>query len=296
MPLRLPRPRYKPASRFQAFDIGGNLAAPRSASDALALEGIAADGKLKSFEAIGDFDGDGVVDYLATGANESYLLYGPILSNSLNRVAVDEFNGNNASADLRVRFEDGSFIVGMASPSDLANNAKFYRVFGRADVVIPHSVYGKPIALNANVIGSSAANTAPDTAADLAFVSLDTKFKVRLLAGSKVFPKLFTDAGQVTKLIELPTTFATSVDQITVSAADFSGDKKQDIIVTTSRPTAPTTSSIIGYVFTDTTPAVNVTETAAKFVINNDMGSRATAITSLGLNVLQPDRYRLISR
>src|SRR5205085_1740326 len=123
---------------------------------------------LGRFQPIGDFNGDGVTDYLVTsdaGGGDGYVFFGPLTADQLYRVDTRaDIDPSTYPDDLRVRGNHWSFNVSIQDDTEQQTAADTYRVGGQAQLRTDGASLGTPAVRSGNITG--------DTKDDLIFTSL----------------------------------------------------------------------------------------------------------------------------
>ena len=273
------------ASTTLGVDLGGTYAAPVLATQAFAFEGTAAGERISRLADVGDVNGDGIPDFIASGTLNNYLLLGPIEANSLNQTEIGEFAGSLLFPDVRVRFVDGSFVVQIESTDELNSAMNVHRVIGRADSIIPVAEYGVPAQMaGANLLNFGVDFSERVTRNELFFIRKlpSNNYQITVLAGSSNLPRAFDAAWRASnpnliRTFELSSTFASSVSDISMTTLDFNGDRRPDLMVTTR--SANVDNSLVGYVFSGQSIDSGVPTLIA--LLTSDDTNRAARVTAL---------------
>ncbi len=236
-------------------ELGGTYAAPVLATQAFAFEGTAAGEKISRFADVGDVNGDGISDFIASGTLNNYLLLGPIEANSLNQTEIGEFAGSLLFPDVRVRFVDGSFVVQIESTDELNSAMNVHRILGRADAIIPVADFGVPAQMpGANLLNFGVDLSERVTRNEMFFIRRlsNSNYQITVLAGSSSVPRTFDAAWRAAnpsrlRTFELPASFAGSVADISMTTLDMNGDRRPDLMVSTRSANTP--GSVVAYVF-----------------------------------------------
>ena len=266
-------------------DLGGTYSVPVSVTQAFAFEGTAAGERINRLVDVGDVNGDGISDFVASGTLNNYLLLGPIDSNSINQTEIGEFAGSLLFPDVRVRFVDGSFVVQIESTDELNSAMNVHRVLGRADSIIPVADFGVPAQMaGANLLNFGVDLSERVTRNELFFIRQlsSLEYQVTVLAGSSNLPRTFNatwraENPSLMRTFEIPSTFASSLTDISMTTLDWNGDRRPDVMVSTR--TANANGSIVALVISG--QGIDSGANTVLALIQSDDSDRATRLASL---------------
>jgi Ca2+-binding RTX toxin-like protein len=148
-------------------------------SDAFALEGRNDNQGLSRFQPIGDFNGDGVIDYLVTSdtaGGDSYILLGPVTPDQLYRIDTSaDIDPSTYPPDIRIRGNHWSYTQSIQDEDAQPLAADAFRIGGEAQLHVSSGL--TPAFRMGNIVG--------DSKNDLIFPALvGSKFHIYAIPGS----------------------------------------------------------------------------------------------------------------
>ncbi|MEZ6120471.1 MAG: calcium-binding protein [Pirellulaceae bacterium] len=234
---------------------------PQILSFSFALEGInpASGGQqnLQSIVSVGDFNGDGLEDFLAYGASgQSFVLFGPVQSSALSRITTTPKVTQAGRAFATFRTEDWFFEREYTNNPAMEDDVASLRAGGRADQLLVESL-GRFVA-SGNLIGN-------DDTSDLVFATIESgNLVLKIVAGATSSSR---QISSVAKTITLPLTdLETNLDSLSVVALDWDGTNGEghDELVVVGTPIAHATDvnaeRTAGYIFSGATLNTSVIE------------------------------------
>ncbi|MCA9197940.1 MAG: FG-GAP repeat protein, partial [Planctomycetales bacterium] len=258
-------------------------------SNAFAFEGISSSDQLESLQSIGDFNGDGLEDFIVSASSQeslSYVLFGPVYSGTLSRTETEQ-PGNV----VKIRGEEWVVTRLVEDDPDFENEShlRSLRAAGRADQVIDSALGRFVTAGNLVVVTDATGKPIDNSATDLVFARItDGNLVIRVIAGNGNGANGTRTLTASQKTITIPIGgFSTSLDDFSIVALDWNGDGNDELVVV-GKPIAPSATQgvdearVAGFVFNGTTLRANtldITEVEADFKIHTDTTSRADLLT-----------------
>ncbi len=226
--------------------------------DSFALEGLDDDDQLARILELGDISGDGIADYLVSGATGGHVFFGPINPSRLFRVdtAQDLDDGVN---DLILRGNNWTVDVQFDDQTELERAESLYRVSGRSELTVDPGL-GRPAQSMGDISG--------DGISDLIFyreagvgIEVIVIFGPNLDAGDQPLPRVLDQAAldsQNWNFVTIPVIHDAPLDDFQVLVLNWTdkfdnGTPHDDVAVlfnqTINLSEIPNNPPVIGQIF-----------------------------------------------